>query len=391
MSSAMETINDIFREFGKEYIKSRKLSVRARKVIHDILFCRTEALGGRTDKCDNCGYVSVYYNSCRNRHCPQCQFIKKEEWILAKQKDILPFQYFHAVFTLPDKLNPIVIRNKKLIYTLLFQSVKQTLLSVSSEDKYLGAKIGFFSILHTWGQKLNLHPHLHCVIPGGGYSEKKNKWISCSKDYLLPIEVLRVRFRSIFLTNLKKILINLYLSGTLYNERHQFQRLIDNLFKCKWVCYIKESFKSSDSVIRYLAKYTHRIALSNNRIFKIEDRKVTFIYKDYADGNKKKLKTLDVFKFMNKFLLHVVPYRFVRIRYYGILSHRNKKKEIEACREYFNIESPIKKHSGDMYWKDIYLEITGKDISKCPVCGEGNMMLLCYFDKPPPGFARICI
>jgi len=380
----MKTINDIFREFGKEYIKNRKLTVRAHKVIHDIQVCRTKALGGRTDRCDNCGHITIYYNSCRNRHCPQCQFMKKEEWILAKERDVFPFQYFHAVFTLPDILNPFIIRNKKILYNLLFQTVKKTLLSVSREEKYFGAKIGFFSILHTWGQKLNLHPHIHCVIPGGGYSEKKKNWIRCSKDYLLPIKVLKRRFRSLFLTSLKKMYEELYLSGTIYEKRCNFQKLINKLFSCEWVCYIKESFKSNKSVIRYLAKYTHRIAISNHRIIAVRDRTVTFAYKDYADNNKKKELTIDVLKFMNRFLLHVVPYRFVRIRYYGLLAHRNKKKELESCREYYSVEPDTPSSKKNMSWQDIYLEITGIDISVCPVCKKGQMILVEYFGRPPP-------
>lgn len=210
------------------------------------------------------------------------------------------------VFTIPDKLNEIVVRNKKTMYTLLFNSVKETLITVSEDEKYFGAKIGFFSILHSWGQKLNLHPHLHCVVPGGGYVEKTNSWKRCPQNYLLPVKVLRKRFRSVFLTQLKKIYQknNLFLNGTEYTEKQVFQNLIDELFDTEWIVYTKESFKNSDSVISYLSKYTHRIALSNHRILSVKDGIVTFSYKDYKDGLRKKME-LPVLKFMKKFLLHV--------------------------------------------------------------------------------------
>ena len=227
-----------------------------------------------------------------------------------KKEEIFPFQYFHVVFTLPDKLDSIVLRNKKKIYKLLFDKVKETLLSVSEEKKYFGAKIGFFSILHTWGQKLNLHPHLHCVVPGGGYSEKEKKWIKSPKNYLFPVEVLKKRFRSLFLVELKAMFKrgDLYLIGTDYSDPGQFFKLIDNLFEINWVVYLKESFQNSDSVIEYLARYTHRIAISNHRIIKVENDRVFFYYKDYKENNEKKIMSLPVMDFIKRFMWHIVPF-----------------------------------------------------------------------------------
>jgi hypothetical protein len=378
----MATINEIFQRFGAEYLKAYpRTSVREKKVIKDIAECRTPALGGRIEECDYCGRKIVYYNSCRNRHCPQCQFLKKEAWIQEKQNELLPFQYFHGVFTLPDKLSGIVYRNRRMMFTLLFQTVRDTLLSVCMDEKYLGARIGFFAILHTWGQKLNLHPHLHCVIPGGGYSDRKNKWITCPKNYLLPIEVLKKRFRSLFLRRLKGMFQSLYLQRTGYEQKYKFQRLIDELFETEWVCYLKESFKNNDSVIKYLGKYTHRIAISNHRIVKLENRMVTFSYKDYNDDNKLKTKTIDVLKFIRLFLLHVVPYRFVRIRYYGLLAHRNKQAVIESCRDYFTI---IAAETEPKDWIMLYAEITGKDLSVCPDCKVGKLIIKESFGRAPP-------
>ena len=367
------TVNSIFREYGDEFIRGNYCSKQTRKIIKSLIDCRTEALGGHIDECDNCGNTVTLYNSCRNRHCPQCQFMKKEQWIEAKKNEVLPYQYFHTVFTLPDSLNCIVIRNKKIVYKLLFDKVKETLLSVSEDEKYFGAKIGFFSIIHTWGQKLNLHPHIHCVVPGGGYSKGKDKWISCPNNYMVPVKVLTVRFRSLFLIGLKELYNTgkLFLGKSIYRDKKEFQKLIDNLFSKEWIVYIKETFKNSDSVIEYLANYTHRIAISNHRIKSVENRIVSFEYKDYKDGNKKKIIKMDVIDFMKHFLLHIVPYRFVRIRYYGILSHRNKKKSIEDCREYYEIKfkkSELKK------WDAVYKDKTGVDIHICQKCMKGKMI-----------------
>ena len=316
MYISKSTVNSIFREYEVEYINKYNPGDYEIKIIRAIIDCRTEALGGHIQKCDHCGNEITLYNSCRNRHCPACQFMKKEKWILDRKEDVLPYQYFHVVFTLPDKLNAIVYKNKKIIYKLLFDKTKETLSSVSLDEKYFGAKIGFFSILHTWGQKLNLHPHIHCVVPGGGYRQDKNKWVSAPADYFVPVEVLKQRFRSVFLIGLKRLYNEgkLYLENTGYKGKKLFQRLIDELFKKEWVVYIKESFNNSNSVIEYLAKYTHRIAISNHRIISLEDDVVTFSYKDYADENKKKTMSLPVMQFMRRFLLHIVPYKFVRIR-----------------------------------------------------------------------------
>ena len=347
MSSSV-TVNDIFRKYGHKYrILHPNISLQKKKVMRAIETCRTEALGGRIEECDHCGHKVVLYNSCRNRHCPQCQFMKKEQWILDRKKEILPFTYFHVVFTLPNRLNPLVIRNQKIIYNLFFQKCKETLLSVGKEEKYFGAKIGFFSILHTWGQKLNFHPHLHCVVPGGGFSEAKNKWIRSPHNYLFPVQVLKRRFRSSFLKGLKELYRDkkLNLNGTQYMNSIAFQKLIDILFKEEWVVYLKESFKNSDSVIEYLARYTHRIAISNYRIISLKNDMVTFKYRDYKDNNREKTMKMQVYSFMQHFMMHVLPYRFVRIRYFGLLSHRNKKMQLKHVINFIKFITRIKMKS----------------------------------------------
>jgi len=371
------TINDIFRADGESYRKRYpQLSLPEKKVMRSIETCRTEILGGRIEECDACDYEAFLYNSCRNRHCPLCQFMKKEAWIAQRKKEVLPFTYFHVVLTLPHQLNPIVSRNKRLIYDLLFQKCKETLFSVSGDKKYFGAKIGFFAILHTWGQKLNRHPHLHCVVPGGGYSEDKKAWIQTSKKFLLPVDVLKPRFRKLFLKGLKVLHSSnkLYLAGTPYVDPGRFQDLIDSLFSKDWVVYIKKSFHGEEKVIEYLARYTHRIAISNYRILKFENDRVTFSYKDYNDGNKKKIMELSSHSFIYSFLRHVVPQRFVRIRYYGLFANRNKKKAIEACREFHGIEV-IEEEPAPLHWTEIYLRVTGKKVNACPVCENGTLRM----------------
>jgi len=370
------TVNEIFRSYGQSYIlKHPQTSLHEKKVLRSIEICRTEALGGRVEECCSCGHKVILYNSCRNRHCPQCQSMKKEKWILERKNEVLPFTYFHIVFTLPDTLNPIVIRNKRTVYNLIFNVCRETLLSVSGDEKYFGADIGFFSILHTWGQKLNLHPHLHCVVPGGGYSKKKHKWIHAPNNYFVPVQVLKMRFRSLFLQGLKEMYRSdeLYLHGTQFIGIKDFQSMIDSLFAAEWVVYLKESFQGKESVIEYLARYTHRIAISNHRILSCSDGIVRFKYRDYADGNKEKIMEIPAESFIRRFMMHVVPKRFVRIRYFGILSHRNKKKAVSACREFYEIQKTYERIPET--WSEIYLRVTGKSISCCPECKTGRLVL----------------
>jgi len=384
------SVNEIFRVYGEAYRENHPdLLVHIKKVMRAIELCRTEALGGRRESCDSCGFTQILYNSCRNRHCPQCQMMKKEKWVLEKKKDVLPFQYFHVVFTLPHELNPIVIRNQSAIYNLMFKKVKETLLSVALDKKYFGAEIGFFSILHTWGQKLNLHPHLHCAVPGGGYVLNKDKWKQCSKDFFLPVDVLKPKFQYNLLMALKELYKagKLYLEGTEFKYKWQFQKLVDTLFAKEWTVYIKESFSDESKVIEYLGRYTHRIAISNNRIKKIENGCVYFSYRDYEDNNKVKILKLDVHEFIRRFLLHVVPYRFVRIRYYGLLSHRMKAEKIKNCREYYEIK--YEENQTDYDWADIYFMVIGKDPRKCPACKQGRLIvtevLRTHLYRAPPG------
>lgn len=373
---SIATVNEIFRNHGETYLlKYPQVTLHEKKVMRSIQICRTEVLGGRVEECGSCGHKVILYNSCRNRHCPQCQSIKKEKWILERKNEVLPFTYFHIVFTLPDTLNPIVIRNKRVLYSLMFDVCRRTLLSVSADEKYFGADIGFFAILHTWGQKLNLHPHLHCVVPGCGYSEKKKKWIHSPNNYFVPVQVLKLRFRSLFLRGLKELYKEekLYLQGTQFLGAKNFQRMIDALFSLDWVTYLKESFQGNESVIEYLARYTHRIAISNQRIIDVKDDVVRFRYRDYKDNNNEKIMALSADSFIHRFMTHVVPRRFVRIRYFGLLAHRNKKKAIAECLKFHGIKKTEK--TVPHGWCELFLKVTGKNISCCPVCKTGRLVV----------------
>jgi predicted Zn-ribbon and HTH transcriptional regulator len=367
------TVNEIFRRYGNEFAKQHRLSDHERTVIAHLTRCRTEAMGGRVQTCESCGYTRVFYNSCRDRNCPQCQSLAKERWIDAKKAETLPFPYFHVVFTLPDALIPLVVRNRRIVYNLLFAKVKETLLSAAGEQKYFGARIGFFAVLHTWGQKLNLHPHLHCLVPGGGWSEEEGRWRVSPSNYFLPVRVLAKRFRSLFLTALKVKYRagELAVTGSPFERPKAFRALVDKLFKTEWVVYLKESFRKHSLVIEYLGRYTHKIAIANHRIVKVENDEVWFSYKDYRDNNKRKVCRMPSTEFMRRFCLHIVPRRFVRIRYFGLLSHRLKRDALSSCRECYSL--PPAEPPAPRTWAEVLCDVTGIDPSRCPACGQGRM------------------
>lgn len=378
----------IFRTYGAEYrrIHQSELPIYQLRVMRAIEICRTRELGGHVEQCDRCGKLRISYNSCRNRHCPKCQFLSKERWVLEVNRYLLPIQYFHVVFTIPDQLNPLVLRNKKVMYDMLFQSASQTLKELSEDPKYLGARIGFISILHTWGQNLMDHSHIHCIVTGGGISPEGKQWISCKKNFFIPVKVLSARFRNKFLINLKKShsANELKFPGTIENlkVKTNFQNLIDTLFAREWVVYCKPSFKQSKDVVEYLSRYTHRVAMGNHRIIKIENDTVYFRYRDYSDKDKEKVMRLDAFEFIRRFLLHVLPDRFVKIRYYGLVAQRNRNEFLTICCDLLGVPSEQRNVSEiPSDWQELYLMITGEDITKCPFCGEGRMILI---EEIPP-------
>jgi hypothetical protein len=363
----------IFGEYPDRYKQSHKLSPYTEKIISDIIACRTAKLGGHVEVCERCGRTRIFYNSCRNRHCPKCQFIKKEKWILEKNQDVLPVEYFHIVFTVPEKLNLLMYRNSKQLYSLLLKFAGKTITGLAKEVKWLNGKTGAISVLHTWGQKLELHPHVHCIVPGGGLSMDKTKWIACKKGFFLPVKVMSKRFRRLFLDGLKQLYKNssLYLEGSLgkWKDSQSFQALIDELYKTGWVVYSKKPFSTVMTVIKYLARYTHRIAISNYRIVKLENDYVHFTYRDYSDHNRKKVMHLHALEFMRRFLLHILPIRFVKVRYVGLLSNRTREQNIDLCRVILKIKAediPVKKQYND--FAEFLLDMFGFDVKQCPVC-----------------------
>ncbi len=315
-------VGDIFRQYGEAYRKSRKLPLQSLKAMSAIESCRTAALGGHVDECDSCGHLRNSYNSCRNRHCPKCQSLAKERWLEARKKELLPVSYLHGVLTIPYELNPIALRNQKEIYDILFKSGTETLRELGFDPKYLGAEIGIIAILHTWGQNLMDHPHLHCIVPCGGLSEDSKKWLlptksTGEKKFFVHVNVVSDLFKKKFLYYFK----GLYLCGRLkftgkikdLGKRQEFEKLYDNLYKKRWITYLKKPFGGQEQVVEYLGRYTHKVAISNERIVKLEDGRVTFRYRDYREGNKDKQMTLDVFEFIRRFLLHILPFKYFKI------------------------------------------------------------------------------
>ena len=374
-------VAQVFRAFGPAYREDHgpAIPLRHKRVMGAIESCRTAELGCHVDQCDQCGALRISYNSCRNRHCPKCQSLDKERWLQAREEEVLPTSYFHAVFTLPEGVRPLALRNQKVVYHLLFQSASETLTRLAKDPKHLGAEIGLIAMLHTWTQTLMDHPHLHCLIPGGGLSPDGKQWVPSREDFFLPVKVVSVLFRGKFLDGLKKA----YAAGELtfagqiegLKDPSAFKRLLQDLYEQDWEVYCKPTLRNPEKLMDYLGRYTHRVALSNDRLVKIEGSQVTFRWRDSADQNKIKLLTLEAFEFIRRFLLHVLPDQFVKIRYYGILSHRNRKGKLLRCRRLLGVrmEKESKKAPRET-WEDLLTRITGVDPRVCPHCGKGKMI-----------------
>ena len=321
------TIQDIFRLFGPEYIKNHKLSKEQWKVYNAIINCGTRELGYHICTCSECGEEYFGYNSCRNRHCPMCQNYAREKWIQKESSYLLDAKYFHIITTVPYELNEIFLYNKNICYNILFKATSESILELAEDPRWLGAKVGITSILHTWGQTMELHPHIHSIVTGGGL--KNNQWISCNKDYIFKVQVLGSLFRGKFLYYLKHEFNNL---KTNFKDIKEFNKFLESLYNKTWITYIEPPKGNAGNVIEYVGRYSFRVAISNNRIKNIENGKVTFEYKDYKDNSKIKLMTISGEEFIRRFLLHILPDKFTKIKHYGLLSNRNKKNNIRFCR-----------------------------------------------------------
>ena len=338
MSRPPLEVADLIRSAGAAFIERNRqwLSWKHIKVLLAIARCRTAALGGHLDQCTRCGHrATISYNSCRNRHCPKCQTAARERWIAARQTELLPTRYVHVVFTLPSQLAPLVLQNKKVIYDLLFRASAETLLEVARDPRHLGAELGFFTVLHTWSQKLGLHPHVHCVIPAGGLSLDHTHWVKSRDRFFLPIHVLRRVFRGKFVAALRQAFcdgqLHFHADLSCLAQPKIFAAWLRPLFRKDWVVYAKPPFGGPQYVLQYLGRYTHRVAISNHRLVSFVDGQVTFRWRDSAHHNEQKLLTLTVDKFLRRFLLHVLPKAFVRIRNFGFLANRRRATLLPLC------------------------------------------------------------
>jgi len=363
-------LSDIFRQF-KPWLKP--LGKTEAKVVSDILNCRTSVLGGHRLQCDHCGHEEYSYNSCRNRHCPKCQFLAQVRWVEARKSELLPVGYFHVVFTVPHELNRIIWANKKIGFQILFKAMSETIKEVG--ETKLKARLGFTAVLHTWSQTLLDHAHIHAIVPGGGISLDGKKWVSAPRNYFLPCKVLAKVFRGKFLDDLEKSFPKLKWDSDTADLAYpqEFKKYLVAAARKDWIVYAKAPFAGPAQVIEYLGNYTHRIAISNYRIEAVTDREVTFRYKDRADDNKSKLMTLPGPEFCRRFLSHVLPGKFVRIRHFGFLGSRQKKKNIQTARQLLGSKPSIEIIKSEDF-KQLLMRIAGVDIDICTRCQSGTLI-----------------
>ncbi len=374
-------VADVIRAHGQEFLETvgASTTLAQRRVLRDLADCRTAALGGHVEKCSECEHLKIAYSSCGNRHCTKCQASARAKWFEAREEDLLPVEYFHVVFTLPQEIAALALQNKRVVYKALFNASAKTLLQIAADPKHLGAKIGFLSVLHTWGQKLLHHPHVHCVVPGGGLSPDGSRWISCPRGFFLPVRVLSPVFRGKFLEQLRqaKGRGDLVFHGKLehLNDPDTFRSYLAAAHKSNWVVYSKPPFGGPAQVLKYLARYTHRVAISNRRIVSLEDGKVSFSWKDYANGNRRRVMTLDAGEFLRRFLLHVLPGGFVRIRHYGLLANCVKRTKLEHCRELLAVNSDPASTDRDSGELEDAADTEKRGV-RCPACKKGHMRIV---------------
>jgi hypothetical protein len=382
---AQHEVAHIIKQFNSAYHAQHTPTPYISKTLQALLNCRTALMGGHVDVCDSCKHIRISYNSCRNRHCTKCQATNRERWIEHHSAKLLPAKYFHVVFTLPHELNGLCIRYPDLLYGLLFQTAWQTLDGFANNKNHLGAESGMISILHTWGQQLMLHPHIHCIVPGGGIDENGNwKHTKSTGKYLFPIKEMKKVYRAKFVAGLRK-LIN---SGSI---NHPGQEIFDALFKKDWVVYAKRPFNNSKGVMEYIGRYSHKVAISNHRIMEITEREVSFSYKDYREKGKKKLLTLTGEEFLRRFALHILPRGFVKIRHFGIFSSRAADKLHATKCVLLGQQVTAREKAPKKNWKEVCRDKLNFDPDLCPCCKKGRMVTLELLPKVvrgPPGLSR---
>jgi hypothetical protein len=382
---------DVFRQHGDVYRRDHDLPAAHRQVMHAIVVCRTASLGGHLERCDACGFDRPVYNSCRNRHCPKCQALTKARWLQARQAELLPVDYFHTVFTIPHLLNPVALGNKKVVYNILFQAAAQTLHQFAADPKHgLGGKIGFTAVLHTWDQKLLDHIHLHCLIPAGALSPDRDHWRPARPGFLFPVKALSKVFRGKFIALLTRAFhagqLQLVAKGDAAASAEGFRQLIEPLWEKPWVVYCKPSFAGPDHVLDYLARYTHRVALANHRLVDVGNGAVSFTYRRRAGRARKATLTLNATEFIRRFLLHVLPKGYVRIRHFGFLASRSKARDLTRCQQLLGVSADAQTPP-DITALQLLLELTGLDLDRCPHCKQGTMRVVAELrphDSPYP-------
>jgi hypothetical protein len=379
-------VADVFRRFGPAFRDrhAASLSTARWKAMRAIENCRTAALGGHVERCGDCGHQRVAYNSCRNRNCPKCQGLARAQWLEDRQAELLDVPYFHVVFTVPQEIEVIAFQNQAVVYDILFRAASETLRAIAADPKHLGAEIGFLAVLHTWGQNLMHHPHVHCLVPGGGIAPDGKRWIACRPRFFLPVRVLSRMFRGLFLHYLEKA----FAAGELrffsaYQPLHEpaaFRRYLTPLHRTEWVVYAKAPFAGPAQVLEYVGRYTHRVAISNNRLLSIDDRRVGFRWKDYRDGNRQKTMTLDGGEFMRRFLIHVLPDGFHRIRYFGFLGNCQRARKLALCRKLLEMAPPGPADPAADF-RDRFEALTGRSLRECPHCRTGIMVVVDSFAR----------
>jgi putative transposase/transposase-like zinc-binding protein len=372
VAAAPLEVADIFRRFGPVYRQAHAhaLARAQRRVMRAIELCRTAALGGHRECCDACGHQRIAYNSCRNRHCPKCQSLARAQWLEARQAELLATEYFHVVFTIPEPIAAIAFQNKRALYNMLFHASAETLRTIAADPQHLGAEIGFLAILHTWGQNLLHHPHVHCVVPGGGISPDTSRWVACRSGFFLPVRVLSRLFRRLFLEQLRHAFATgkLRFFGALerLNDAHAFAEYLAPAAQAEWVVYAKPPFGGPAQVLNYLGRYTHRVAISNNRLLSLDHGNVTFLWKDYKHDAAKRTMVLEAPEFIRRFLLHVLPPGFQHLRSYGFLGNRYRDTKLALCRRLLGMPTATAKASDpNQDYRDRYQQLTGKSLRDC--------------------------
>jgi Putative transposase/Transposase zinc-binding domain len=380
-------VAQIFRRHGPAYRKNHGLAPAQHQALRDIERCRTARLGGHLDACSRgCGYLAISYNSCRNRHCPKCQSLKQAQWLAARRQRLLPVPYFHLVVTLPHELKPLARFNPALMFNLLFESASQALLQFARDYVRLGAQVGFTAVLHTWDQDLNFHPHLHLVVTGGGLSPEGDRWIAARNSFLLPVRALSKIIRGKFLQALEKAFREGRLKGQVacLEEPGQFPRFLRQLRRKKWVVYAKGAFGGSQKAYQYLSRYTHRVAIANHRLVSLAEGQVSFRARDNSRPGHQRLVTITAPEFIRRFLGHVLPPRFVKIRHFGLMAPANARTKLEQARALLSLQAPeataappgleLGTPSQTNTWQDMLRALTGLDLTLCPNCGQGRII-----------------